>query len=33
MLRLCVAVAIALLAVAADHPVSADEIGNRFPGS
>jgi CubicO group peptidase (beta-lactamase class C family) len=33
MLRLCVALASALLAVAADRPVSADEIGNRFPGS
>jgi CubicO group peptidase (beta-lactamase class C family) len=33
MLRLRVAVAIALLTVAADRPVSADEIGNSFPGS
>ena len=33
MLRLCVALAIALLAVAADRPVSADEIVNRFPGT
>jgi CubicO group peptidase (beta-lactamase class C family) len=33
MLRLRVTIAIALFAVAADRPVSADEIGNRFPGS
>ena len=33
MIRLCVALAIALLAVAADRPVSADEVANRFPGS
>lgn len=33
MLRLSVALAIALLAVTADRPVSADEIANRFPAS